>query len=190
MGANLVTRDEYKDYVGIKSPNEDTIIDSLIPGVSQLVKTLCRRTFVDRVDDPVSEIFNGGFPDYFLTEAPLVGTATIESSSDYGQTWTAMTQYTDWVYDSNRECFVFISGPLTEQLNGYRATYTSGFEDGIPEDLKLAVMDLITYYRKNDNSVHSSKPIGSNSIQIEYITKPTLPSAIQRIIDQYCSDYL
>jgi len=38
MASNLVTRAEYKAYVGIKSDNQDTEIDSLIPKVSALVK--------------------------------------------------------------------------------------------------------------------------------------------------------
>lgn len=41
MGLPLVTRDEYKDYVGINSTNSDEIIDAIIPKVSEYVKTYC-----------------------------------------------------------------------------------------------------------------------------------------------------
>ena len=51
MGLNLVTRAEYKAYVGITNDSQDKIIDALIPRVSELVKNYCRRTFVDYIND-------------------------------------------------------------------------------------------------------------------------------------------
>ncbi len=47
MATDLVTKAEYKTYMGISSTNSDTEIDFLIPKVSDLVKSYCRRTFVD-----------------------------------------------------------------------------------------------------------------------------------------------
>jgi hypothetical protein len=60
----------------------------------------------------------------------------------------------------------------------------------MPEDLKLAVLDLVTYYVKNDMAVHSPKSPGTNTVQIEYITKNTLPAHIARVLDQYTANYL
>lgn len=67
-------------------------------------------------------------------------------------------------------------------------SYTCGYET-LPEDLKLAAFDLVTYYRKNDGAIHSPKAPGSNSVQIEYISTASLPAHIRRILDLYVADY-
>ena len=47
--------------MGISSTNSDAEIDFLIPKVSDLVKTYCRRTFIDYYDESKTEVFDGGF---------------------------------------------------------------------------------------------------------------------------------
>jgi hypothetical protein len=188
MGSSLITLAEYKAYAGITSPNQDTVINAIIPKVSELVKSYCRRTFVDYYDDPKSELFNGG-DKLLLTETPVASVTSVEYSADYGQTYTTLTKFTDWAYDPYYVAIVPITTkefPLA--VSGYRVTYNAGY-DSLPDDLKLAVMDLVTYYRKNDGSVHSPKAPGTNTVQIEYISTTTLPAHIRRILDMYVADY-
>ena len=45
--ADLITLDEYKEYEGLTSSNEDLRLEKLIPSVSQLVKTYCANSIVD-----------------------------------------------------------------------------------------------------------------------------------------------
>ena len=73
---------------------------------------------------------------------------------------------------------------FAKAINGYKVTYYAGYAT-IPEDLKIAVLDLVTYYLKNDGSVHSPKAPGTNSVQIEYITSTALPAHIARILNIY-----
>lgn len=189
MGLPLVTKAEYKAYAGITSINSDTIIDTLIPKVSALVKTICRRTFVDYVNDSKTEVFNGGCPFLSLDEAPLIAISSFEYSSDYGATYTTLTEYTDYVYDSFEKVVrPVLTTEFARLINGYKVTYTAGYES-IPEELKLAVMDLITYYIKNDAAIHSNKAPGTNTVQIEYVTTTNLPAHIKRILDQYAANY-
>ena len=188
MALNLITRQEYKAYAGIKSTNEDAIIDALVPRVSELVKNYCRRTFVDYMDSDKVEIFNGGFDKIILSETPVVSIASVQTSTNYGQTYTNMTEYTDWVLD--KDCIISLntSGVFPSLIKGYKVTYRAGYDD-VPPDLGLAVMDLVTYYRKNDSAIHSPKAPGSNAVQIEYITTNSLPAHIKRVLDQYVADY-
>lgn len=189
MGASLITKAAYKAYVGINSPNYDAEIDSLIVKVSQLVKTYCRQSFVDHIADPKVEHFNGGTTELLLKEWPIIAVSAVEISQDYGQNYTEMTQYVDWVLDPTSMSIRAINPQgFVGLISGYKVTYTAGYE-ALPEDLALAVMDLITYYRKNDSAVHSSKAPGTNSVQIEYISSTTLPAHIRRILDQYVADY-
>jgi hypothetical protein len=188
MGINLVTKAEYKTYAGISSPNQDAEIDSLIPKVSQLVKTYCRTSFVDNVDEAKIEVFKGGEFTLYLKEFPVIAIASVEYSADYGQNYTSLIEYTDWVFDSNITAVISPIVAFPAAINGYRISYTCGYEV-LPEDLKLAVLDLVTYYRKNDTAIHSSKAPGTNSVQIEYVSTTTLPAHIRRILDQYIVDF-
>lgn len=188
MALNLTTKADYKTYVGIKSTNEDAIIDFIIPKVSELVKTYCRRSFVDYWDVPKTEFFKGGVSKFILDETPIVNISSVQQSLDYGQTWTNLVQYTDWVLDDYSILSLNTTGYFPELINGYKVVYTGGYND-VPNDLEIAVLDLITYYRKNDGAIHSAKAAGSNSVQIEYITTTSLPAHIRRVLDQYVADY-
>lgn len=186
MGLPLITREEYKAYVGINSPNSDAIIDAIIPKVSELVKTYCRRTFVDYVNDNKTEVTNGGYGSrLFLKEYPVISVGEVGYSTDYGQTYVALVEFTEYVVDKETDSILSLDDlGFPTQVNGYQVTYTAGYEE-LPLDLKLAVMDLVTYYVKNDMAVHSPKAPGTNSVQVEYITTSALPAHIRRVLDLY-----
>lgn len=188
MGLPLVTKAEYKAYAGISSNNDDAMIDLLIPKVSSLVKSLCRRSFNDWIDDPKVEYFDGGIARYTPLESPILTISSLEYSEDYGATFTAMVEYTDYVVAKADDTIRLILGDFPEVLNGFRVTYTAGYED-IPEDLKIAVLDLIKYYIKNDSAIHSNKAPGTNTVQIEYVTTTSLPAHIRRVLDLYTHSY-
>lgn len=190
MGKNLVTKTEYKTYAGISSTTQDAEIDLLIPKVSELVKSYCRRSFIDGLDDIIVERTSGGFNEILLHEAPITQIISVERSLDYGNTYTALVEFTDWALDTENYTIVALSNLGFEKLiNGYKVSYYAGY-DPIPEDLKLAVMDLVTYYRKNDGSVHNNRtPGGGGSVQLEYIMNTNFPAHIKRVLDLYVADY-
>lgn len=188
MGANLITKAEYKTYAGITSTNQDAEIDLLIPRVSELVKSYCRRTFVDYYDEVKTEVFDGGFGSLLLKETPVVQVLSVQQSTDYGQNYTELTQYVDWVQSGDYIICVNPRGFLP-LINGYSVSYSAGYE-AVPQDLRLALLDLITYYRKNDASVHNNKtPGGGGSVQLEYIMNTNFPAHIKRVLDLYVADY-
>lgn len=205
MGIDLVTLAEYKAYAGINSTTQDSVILTLIPRVSELVKSICRRTFVDFVDDAKTQIFRGG-DQFVLQETPVIAVQLVEYSLDYGATYTAMTEYTDYALDLETDSIVPIGiiGYVADywdgivkrsveptfpmRVNGYKVTYTAGYET-LPADLKLAVLDLVNYYVRNDSAIHSHKGVGANTVQIEYITNTSLPAHIRRVLDLYSANY-
>lgn len=188
MGLPLVTKAEYKAYAGISSTNDDAVIDLLIPKVSELVKSVCRRTFKDWVEDAKVEYFDGGMAAYVPLESPLIAVASLEYSEDYGATYTALTEFTNYVVVKSDETIRLIGEDFPVALNGFKLTYTAGYET-LPEDLKIAVLDLIKYYIKNDAAIHSSKAPGTNTVQIEYVTTTSLPAHIRRVLDLYTHSY-
>jgi len=197
MALNLITISEYKTYAGIKSTNYDKEIVGLIPRVSEFVKNYCGRTFVDYVDTDKVEHFNGGVSKFFLAENPVISVSSVGYSIDFGQTYTNLVEYKDWILDNNAICslntnavtsLITVNRGFREVIRGYRVTYRAGYED-VPADVALAIMDLVTYYRKNDMSVHSTKAPGTNNVQIEYISTTSLPAHIKRVLDMYRADY-
>jgi hypothetical protein len=187
MATDLVTKAEYKTYMGITSTNSDTEIDFLIPKVSDLVKSYCRRTFVDNVSDIKIEYFDGGFKDLLLKETPLVTVASVAYSSNYGKTYTNLVKYTDYIQKGDSIASLSPYG-FTETLMGYKVSYFGGYTD-VPGDLKLAVLDLIEYYSRNNGAVHSSRDLNPNTTQINYVASTNLPATIKRVLDQYVADF-
>lgn len=190
MGKNLVTKSEYKTYASISSTNQDAEIDLLIPKVSELVKTYCRRTFVDGLDEMLVQRSNGGFDRIILKEGPVTQVVGVQQSTNFGLSYTDLVEFTDWVLDTEDNTIVSLGNQgFVKALNGYQVSYFAGYET-VPEDLKLAIMDLITYYRKNDGSVHNNRtPGGGGSVQLEYIMNTNFPAHIKRVLDMYVADY-
>jgi len=187
MGLNLTTRADYKAYVGIKSTTQDAVIDALIPRVSDFVKNYCKRTFVDYWDIAKTETFDGGFDRFILAENPVRAISSVQYSGDFGQTFTALTQYTNYVIDGYTIRATLSSG-FPYVLRGYKVTYTGGYED-TPQDLELAIFDLMSYYLKSDSAVHSQKVPNPMTTQIQYISDSQLPAHIKRVLDNYQADY-
>jgi hypothetical protein len=187
MPENLVTLAEYKAYAKKINPNDDAAINLLIPAVSALVKTICRRSFIDYITTPKVDILNGGFKNLIPREYPILEVVSLEESTDNGVTYSPITNYAvNWESADEIVCTDY---EFSKGYNRYKLTYKCGFLT-VPEDLKLGIMDLITYYLKNDMAVHSTKAPGTNSVQIEYITSSNLPIHIRRVLDLYVADYL
>lgn len=192
MALDLITLSEYKTYIGISSTNQDAVVRQLIPQVSALVKNICRRTFLDYVDDPKIETFRGGAYGnrMLLQETPLMQVGTVEFSDNFGKTYTTLEEYTDYVVVPEADAVELIASQYIDyfKTNAFRITYNAGYE-AIPSDLKLAMADLINYYVRNDSAIHSQKAVGANAVQIEYITSTSLPAHIKRVLDQYTAYY-
>lgn len=190
--ANLITTSEYKAYVGISSTNQDAEINAIVPKVSSLVKTYCGRTFIDYVSDAKTEYSSGGHTYIYLKEAPILSVSSVEYSADYGATWTTLTEFTDYTVDLENDRIyaipiVYADG-FPKLVNAYKITYTAGYES-TPEDLKLACLDLVSYYLKSDMSIKSTRNAGANQTSVEFITSSSMPSHIRRVLDLYKLEY-
>lgn len=181
MAKTLVTLDEYKLFAGIVSEEYDDKLTGIIKRVSELVKTYCDRTFIDSYDKTTSTYSNiveytnnSGY--YYTKEFPVHELVSVEYSADYGATYTA---YTEAVLDKSSDA-ILLYGADVSQANAFKITYKAGY-DKTPEDLKLACLDLVEYYYKEQSTTRKS----SGSTALEYITTENLPSHIKRILDLY-----
>jgi len=191
--ANLITLAEYKESEGIQSPKEDLRLNSLIPSVSQLVKTYCGNSLVDYFATNKTETFNITWNTYAvqLTETPVNTVVSVKERSSYDSSYETLTttdyQYyfdysTDSILRTNQGGYMFWPhGPASVEV-----VYKAGYET-CPADLRLAVIDLVTYYLKDEHK--ERRTLGAASIQNKASTSQrdnvAFPDHIKRVLDLY-----
>lgn len=190
MGLDLITLQEYKTYASITGTTQDAQITAMIPRISSFVKQLCRRTFVDYVEDARVDVYRGGTTKLMLRETPLLSMQAVEFSYDYGSSYTSLVEYTDYVVDAEDSSVELLQAYYKSfnQANAFRLTYTCGYEV-LPQDLKLAVLDTLMHQIRNDGAIHSTKGVGSNTTLMDYLIGDQLPAHIRRTLQLYSENY-
>ena len=191
--ANLITLDEYKTSGKIESTKDDSRLNTIITSVSQLVKTYCNNSFVDYNSTNKVEYFNNHFSvsSIQLSESPLLTVVSVKERTGIASAYKTLTVNSDYYIDLATDSIYRSNGS-----NGYTSypigpgavevTYTAGYSS-CPSDLKLAVIDLITYYHKDEHK--ERKVMGGASIQNSASTTQTnnvaFPDHIKRVLDLY-----
>ena len=177
---DLIDIDEYKIYAKISTTDQDEKIELISSSVSELVKAYCARAFLDYYDTDKVEYYNGGATSYFTEEMPIMSITSIEESIDYGQNYTALVSFEDYVLDLMNDKIIIFAGDLVNAPNYYKITYKAGFPR-LPSDLKLACFDLVDYYMKKESTPRKS----GSDVSVQYITNSDLPPHIKRVLDLY-----
>ena len=192
--ADLVTLSDYKDAEGIGSPKDDLRISRIIPSVSELVKTYCANTFVDFVSSDKTEEFDIYWDTFAvqLTESPVISITSVQERSGYDQSYTTLTTGAYEFYLDKRTDSVIRTNESGTRLNwkhgvgAVRVVYRAGYSS-TPDDLKLAVFDLITYYLKDEHK--ERRTLGGATIQNQGSTTQrdnvAFPDHIKRVLDLY-----
>ena len=190
--ANLINLADYKIAEGIQSTKDDAKLDLLINSVSQLVKTYCNTTFVDYYTNAKTELFNINYNESFvqLSEGPVVmsdGNKPVISERDsITSSYTTLTQDVDYYVDTDLDCIYRMNKAWPKGPGAVKVVYKAGYAT-IPADLKLAVIDLITYYHKDEHKARQT--IAGASIQNQSSTSQrnnvAFPDHIKRVLDLY-----
>ena len=192
--ADLVTLSDYKDAEGIGSPKDDLRISRIIPSVSELVKTYCANTFVDFVSSDKTEEFDIYWDTFAvqLTESPVISITSVQERSGYDQSYTTLTTGAYEFYLDKRTDSVIRTNESGTRLNwkhgvgSVKVVYRAGYSS-TPDDLKLAVFDLVTYYLKDEHK--ERRTLGGASIQNQSSTTQrdnvAFPDHIKRVLDLY-----
>ena len=192
--ADLVTLVQYKEAEGISSSKDDLRFNSIVPSVSELVKTYCGNSFVDFYSSNKTEIFTIDWDTYVvqLTESPVNNIVSVQERSTYGGAYSTLTtgdsEYyleptTDSILRTN------VSGRYQNWPKGVgsvKVVYTGGYSE-VPADLKLAIFDLITYYFKDEHKQRQS--IAGATLQNQGSSSQSMnvgfPDHIKRVLDLY-----
>ena len=124
-----------------------------------------------------------------LTESPVNAIVSVETRSSVGASYTTLAS-ADYYLDSGTDSVLYVSGSgyknWPKGAGSVKVTYTAGYS-ALPTDLKLAVIDLITYYFKREH--RERKTLGGASIQNSATTSVAgnvgFPDHIKRVLDLY-----
>ena len=191
--ADLITLATYKDAEGLGTPKEDLRISALIPSVSQLVKTYCGNSFVDYYSSAKTETIdvNWGTHIVQLTESPVNTITSVQERDSYSTAYKTLTTaaYQFYLDKSTDSVLRTSSSGYTNWPTGVgsvKIVYTAGWST-VPEDLKLAVIDLVSYYLKDEHK--ERRTIAGASIQNAASTSQrdnvAFPDHIKRVLDLY-----
>jgi len=189
--ADLITLAEYKEIEGIASPKEDLRLATLVPSVSQLVKTYCANSLVDYYSTNKVETFNIDWNTHIvqLTESPVNTVVSVEKRDSVTDSYTTVAT-TEYYLDTSTDSILYVTGSTYKNwprgAGSVKVTYTAGYES-CPTDLKLAVVDLITYYLKDEHK--ERRTLGGASIQNQGSSSlrdsVAFPDHIKRVLDMY-----
>lgn len=192
--ANLITLEEYKEAEGIQSPKEDLRIEALIPSVSQLIKTYCGNSIVDYYDTNKTEYLNINWDTEIvqLTESPVNNIVSVEIRDSYQDSYVELTEAAyEFYFDPTTDSIFRTTGGRNYRNwpkgpGAVKVVYTAGYET-VPADLQLAVIDLITYYLKDEHK--ERRTLAGASIQNQASTSQrnnvAFPDHIKRVLDLY-----
>ena len=192
--ADLITLQQYKTAEGISAPKDDARLNVLIPSVSQLVKTYCGNSFVDFFSSNKTETFTLDWGTYIvqLTESPVNSIVSVQERQSYSDSYATLTTGAyEYALDSATDSILrtLSSGRYKnwpQGVDAVKVVYTAGYS-AIPTDLKLAVLDLVTYYLKDEHKQRQS--IAGASLQNQGSTSQnnnvSFPDHIKRVLDLY-----
>ena len=192
--ANLITLAEYKEAEGLQSAKDDLQINSLITSVSQLVKTYCGNSIIDFYSTNKTETFNIDYETYAvqLTESPVVSIVSVEMRGTYREAYTTLTTgaYEYFLDEKTDSVIRTTDGNIYKNWprgpGAVKIVYKAGYAS-TPEDLKLAIADLITYYLKDEHKQRQT--IAGASIQNQASSSQrnnvAFPDHIKRVLDLY-----
>ena len=194
--ADLIELDEYKEYKQINSTSRDGKIPTLITQVSALVENYCNRKFFDYASSPgVTEWFDSDCEKVTLSHFPLIGVNSVNTSIDGGITQEAMTEsdpngggyfvdlQNDEVRTQKTGTKFLAKGNYNTPYRSLEINYYAGYTS-LPEDLKLAIMDIVAYYEDQENKPTQTLLGGTIENPLPYLAN-SFPPHIRRILDLY-----
>ncbi len=199
--ANLLTLDDYKLLEGINSTQNDDKFEQLLTSVSVLVRSYTGQEFDTYASGPgKTDVFDIQWdtPYVQLSGTPIISITNVYERSSQGEAYEEL--FKDGTNDKYQWYLDNVSDTIirTTESGKYRnwpcgvgsvkVTYLSGYTTA-PEDLKLAVADLVTYYQKDEykqqQTIGSTTREGASNTAIG---DSGFPDHIRRVLDLYRSD--
>lgn len=192
----LITLDDYKLFEGINSTKNDDQLEALLESSSALIETYCNTKFNAYSASPgVTDIFDVQWDTHVvqLQHSPVISITSVQERLAYNEAYTTLLntggKY-EWYFDSISDSIIRTNdsgsyGIWPKGVGAVKIIYTAGYTT-LPEDLKLALVDLVTYYFKDEHRVTRSLGTASTQNQVtSSIRDASFPDNIKRVLDLY-----
>ena len=198
--ADLVTLQQYKDFNGLESVKNDARINHIIDQVSQLVKSYCSSTIIDYAATNKTEFFtvkDDLVDTIILEESPIIDVVSVEERTGQADAYvTLITENSnnsgkyEYVVNDDSDSITRTSDSGTKSWpkgpKSVKVVYKAGYVS-TPDDLKLAVFDLIKYYLKDERKERMTIAGATveNAVSSSLAGNIGFPDHIKRILDMY-----
>ena len=198
--ADLITLQQYKDFSGLTGVTMDARINVIIDSISKLVKNYCGTSIIDDYSSDKTEYFdilNANTTRVMLDEGPIrTVTSVSERESQADSYVTLITENSDssgkyeYIVDSMTDSIIRTSQDVDKSFPKGRKTvkvvYTAGYSS-TPEDLKLAIFDLVKYYLKDERKerMQIAGAMIENPVSTSIANNTGFPDHIKRVLDMY-----
>ena len=198
--ADLITLQQYKDFAGLQGVQHDARINVIIDSVSQLVKNYCGTNFIDNYSSAKTQYFDitdSRTTRIMLDEGPIVSVTSVQERESQADSYvTLITENSDssgkyeYIIDTITDSIIRTNSTGVKYFpKGHKAVkvvYRAGYS-ATPEDLKLAVFDLIKYYLKDERKARMqiAGAMVENQVSSSIARNIGFPDHIKRILDFY-----
>lgn len=138
-GAEPVTRDDFKQFAKIDNPDEDSLIDDLIPVARLMCEQYCNTGIITRSIVADINNANGG---YRLPYGPVTNTPTAVDA------------------DNNTLTLTYNMGAIYEPRGRMTVTYNAGYHSTVlPQLYRIAILQQMTWLFENRGDITRSVKI-------------------------------
>ncbi len=182
--ADLIDIQTYKQAKAITSSKDEEKLSTIIPSISSLVKTYCGNSFLDYVTQAKTEYHTPlrGENTIILDETPVIAVAEVWEKISYLDEYELVDEL-EYRVNPRVDSLVRLNRSWYADV---KVVYTAGYTE-LPADLRLALIDLITYYNKEEYK--QLRTSGSSSIQnvstSSLAGNTDFPDHIKRVLDMY-----
>ena len=198
--ADLITLQQYKDFAGLTGVTMDARINVIVDSVSELVKNYCGTSLIDDYSSAKTEYFDikdNITTRVMLDEGPIRTVTSVQERESQADSYvTLITENSDssgkyeYIIDSMTDSIIRTNQDVDKAFpkgrKAVKVVYTAGYSS-CPEDLKLAIFDLVKYYLKDERKERMS--IGGATIENPVSTSirnnTGFPDHIKRVLDMY-----
>ena len=198
--ADLITLQQYKDFAGLTGVTMDARINVIVDSVSKLVKNYCGTSFIDDYSSAKTEYFDikdNVTTRVMLDEGPVNTVTSVQERDSQADSYvTLITENSDnsgkyeYIVDTMTDSIVRtdenVDKAFPKGRKAVKVVYTAGYSS-CPEDLKLALFDLVKYYLKDERKERMTIAGATvqNSVSTSIKNNAGFPDHIKRVLDIY-----
>ena len=198
--ADLITLQQYKDFAGLTGVTMDARINVIIDSVSELVKNYCGTSFVDDYSSNKTEYFDihdSETTRVMLDEGPINAVSSVSERESQADAYvTLITENSDssgkyeYIVDTMTDSIIRTNENIDKAFpkgrRSVKVVYTAGYS-ACPEDLKLALFDLVKYYLKDERKerMQIAGAMIENPTSTSIRNNAGFPDHIKRVLDMY-----